>query len=458
MTLKRWIVVLMTALLLFGTACESAGHKTSGGADIVKPGENTTPEINILVTPNVLNWMKNESFQNYNKEFEKQYGVKVKYQTYGETENREDGKKELFTKLLTKDGPELIMDDTQASYDFIKQGAAMDVSSKIKNLEKIYKTMISEQTYYVPIGMYYSGMMLREDALKALKLTAPDVNWTEEEYYRIYDKWISTTTQPFTRYEYFEILHRYFGPLELFDLHNKKANLNSAELKSAIENMRKKIFSGSFVLKKGYGYENYYNMIYEYTSEEYSEDRTIRTSKAYKEQSLRVATTEGITNILYSKDVDLRRSGKLVVLPNCMTESTNIWTLGFIVNKNGKDLELAYEYINGLLSDELQQKIYEDEELDIYPVNQGIENDISKIEDAKGYSEEAKQIRGYVLDKIKKGEFVLTELSGTSEVEMFEMFIKDMMPFIFAEQPYSDSELSVKLKELENKYNILLNE
>jgi spermidine/putrescine-binding protein len=451
-------ITLFISLVIISTACQGINAKTSTGDGIIKPGESGIPEINILVTPNTRNWMKNDSFVNYEKQFEKQYGVKVNYQVYGSLIDNKAGREELMIKLLTKDGPELILDDTQSSNVLIKQGAVVEVNNKIQNINKIYDSLVSSESYYIPIGINSESIMLRQDALDELKLPMPEVNWTREDYNNIYNKWLEQSSRIFTRFEFSEIVYKYFRSIKLFDYENKKANINTQELRNAFNNIRSDIFSGKYILSKNYTYENYYNMLFEYTSEEYKENNELLHTETYEEQSLRSRIKEGITNALITREINLRRTGRLVVLPNCFSEEVPLWSLGFMVNRNGANLELAYEYVNGLLSDEMQLQIYKDERLEIYPVSKEIEDKINDIEKVEGYREEAIQLRQFILEKVKKDECWLTELEQIKERENYWMLVEDLTPFIFAEKPYKDAELSVELQKLEDKYNIYLSE
>ncbi|MDF2593328.1 MAG: hypothetical protein K0S75_2794, partial [Clostridia bacterium] len=261
----------------------------------------------------------------------------------------------------------------------------------------------------------------------------------------------------FTTFEFNETNYRYLRELELFDYRNKKANINTTELKNALERIRGEIFSGNYILDKNYTYKNYYNMLFEYTSREYEEDMEMRLSTGYEEQSLRSRGDESGINLLYAKDFD-SRLGKIVVLPKSIYKDDSLWSLGLMINRNGANLELAYEYVNGLLSDEIQLEMYEGEESGIYPVNKAIESKIADIEKKEGYREETLQLKEFIIGRIKKGEFQLGALRDMKDHDLYWMLIRDLVKYIFTDKPYSDAELSVELQKLEDKYNIILSE
>jgi spermidine/putrescine-binding protein len=453
--IRRFLYVILILSLISITACQSTNTINSNGNKVVKPGETELPELTILVTPNMRNWMKKDCFFNYQRQFEKQYGVTVNYEVYGGDYESNVG--ELMTKLITKDGPELIIDDWGNVHSLIVQGAVVNARDKVSNISKAYDSLVDSEAYYIPLGIGYQPVVLRKDMLEALQLPIPNLSWTAGDYYIMRDKWLEQSNRMFTTFEFNETNYRYLRELELFDYRNKKANINTTELKNALERIRGEIFSGNYILDKNYTYKNYYNMLFEYTSREYEEDMEMRLSTGYEEQSLRSRGDESGINLLYAKDFD-SRLGKIVVLPKSIYKDDSLWSLGLMINRNGANLELAYEYVNGLLSDEIQLEMYEGEESGIYPVNKAIESKIADIEKKEGYREETLQLKEFIIGRIKKGEFQLGALRDMKDHDLYWMLIRDLVKYIFTDKPYSDAELSVELQKLEDKYNIILSE
>jgi ABC-type glycerol-3-phosphate transport system substrate-binding protein len=453
--IRRFLYVILILSLISITACQSINTINSNGSKVVKPGETKLPELTILVTSDTRNWMKNDGFVNYERQFEKQFGVTVNYEVYGGDNEANAG--ELMTKLITKNGPELIIDDWFNAHSLIEQGAVVNARNKVPNISKVYDSLVDSEAYYIPLGIEYPPVVLRKDMLEALQIPTPKLNWTAGDYYIMRDKWLEQSNRMFTTFEFNETNYRYLRKLELFDYRNKKANINTKELKNALERIRGEIFSGNYILDKNYTYKNYYNMLFEYTSQEFEEDMELRLSTGYEEQSLRSRRDESLINLLYVKDFDFRL-GKIVVLPESIYKDDSIWSLGLMINRNGANLELAYEYVNGLLSNEIQLEMYEGEESRIYPVNKAIESKIAEIEKKEGYSEEALQLKKFIIGRIEKGEFQLGALRDMKEYDLYWMLIKDLVKYIFTDKTYSDAELSIELQKLEDKYNIYLNE
>ena len=91
-------ISIIVALLMLSTSCQGMVAKNSTGETIIKPSENDKLELNILVTDNISQFMKNYLLVEYRKQFEKQYGVKVNYEVY--VDHSEMGTAELMAKQI----------------------------------------------------------------------------------------------------------------------------------------------------------------------------------------------------------------------------------------------------------------------------------------------------------------------------------------------------------------------
>jgi len=144
-------------------------------------------------------------------------------------------------------------------------------------------------------------------------------------------------------------------------------------------------------------------------------------------------------------------------LPNVVYGEDNIFdTWGFIVNANGKNIELGMEFINELLEDDNQLEMFT-KEYSPYPVNKEIENEISKIETEKGINEESIGLRKYLINQIELGNYERYH-SSIKKQELQSKLYLDFVEYIFADELYTDEELSEELQKLETKYRIWLNE
>lgn len=456
---KNFCFILLLLLLIFNTACQgSVGSNATG--EVLKPDSKGMPELNIIMMPGMENWEKQGYFADYKKDFEQKFGVKI---NYIRIKSFEEGSKELMTKLSVPDGPELVLDTFDTVRRMIDAGAAVDLSSKVPNIDKLYSSLKAKEVYYVPFAINAFPMILRKEMLDELHIPIPELSWTQADYYSIYDKWTAESKRIFTREEFYNILNRVLDEQQIFDYENKKVHVNTAYMKSALNNIIEEIYSGKYKLKDNYSYKNYYNMLGEPTSEEYKTDFTLSRSDGYADQNFESKKDDGNFNMLLPKDTDLAVANKLIIRPPYSEEKIILWSLGFLVNKNGANKELAYEFINGLLSDEVQMNMIapvdeNNEHIKLYPVNHELEEKISEHEKQKGYSHEAIQLKQFVLQKLKNGECEIMALQDYKKGEYYLMLRKDLLPFIFSDRKYSDAELSKELQKVEDKYNIFLSE
>ncbi len=460
---KKSLIILLV-IITGSTLCScSFPEKSEPVGQIIRP-EEAAQELNILYDVMDLGFSKWEPFEAYRKRFEKQFGVKVKCIAIGDAiptgEYMDNLYKELAVKLQVEDGPELIFYNGGYSFEILaKQKAVLDVRNMVNNIGSIYPSLLDNELYCVPIAITYRPIVLNRKVLDALDIKEPELGWEKESYYDIKEKWMDKREVAFNYYEYNDIINKYLRDLDIFNVEEKEANINTPQIKDCIKKIRAEVFSGKYKLKSNYKYENYYNMLYEYSSDEFKEDSEQRLSEAYNSQVLRNRRYEYTTNPLKAKDTSYKIAhGGAVVLPRFSDEASGLIYQGFLVNRNGKNTELACEFINGLLSKEVQQQIYESND-DEYPVNQELEGTIRDIEAQAKLDDRAVMLKSYILEQIKSGNCKLWKDSiKDSESELFGKLVKDLSKCIFADKAYSDEELVKELQRLEDKYDIWLNE
>jgi ABC-type glycerol-3-phosphate transport system substrate-binding protein len=447
---------MLLSLILSG--CDKA---SSNLKSVIKP-DGETLELTILCSAEDTNFIKkNPVLAEYKNSFEKNFGVKVTYSPVGTTINSDESMnnyyKELATKLYTKGGAELIYCRDITIETLIKQKAVLDLRDKVKSISNIYDGLLGKEVFYVPVGIGGSVMALNKDVLLELGLNEPDFDWSLEDYYEIRDKWVSKNVRVFTSRDYSDIYGKYLSDIRVFDMENNKAHVNTEEIVSTIKKMREEIFSGKYKLEN-YTYKNYYNMLYVPTSEEWMDNYKMRSSTEYKNSHFLNQSIGNDINAFKAKDIDNRRNvNNLIVLPDVRNPKKYLSTWGFMVNTNGKNLDLAYEFINGMLKNEFQLKIFEDEDL-MYPVSKNIEADILNLEANQGLDEKSIGMKKYFLNQVKNGNYEFAITRSYKEDQLREIFIKDFSKFIFGDKSYSDTELSIELQKLEDKYNIFLSE
>lgn len=470
---NKLISLLLTVVLMVSlTACSQKTQRNTASNNVISPSINgEQPEINILYYAGDTFFSENNDFMSYIRKFENQYGVEVSLKAIGDgngSENdMENFQKKINTYLHEKKGPELILgSDSQRDMvqRLIKQSAVINLRDNIQNIKKIYDTLLNQEVYYVPIGIENIGQSFNNKVLEELGIKELGTEWSPKDYFELREKWLKHTPRYFTTGEFTYITERYLWQCELYDGQNKKATINTLEVKSAIKSIRDEIY-GSYKLNNNYKYENYYNMLYEPTSEEALSEKELLSSTDYKQQNLLARASSNTSSRLYARQIKYTLDSGLVLKPNYKDVDTDLNSFGFLVNKNGNNLELAYEFINGLLADEMQMEMWQPSNIyQFYPVNKEIEEKIIKAEVEENADQKAIAIKEATLNRIKQGHAYLYVLRNMDigitieKYQLYERLKKQMMKFIFADIPYSDEELSRELKELEAEYTIWLNE
>lgn len=457
--MRKITSLILVLILTFSlVSCNSA--KSVEG--IISPvPQDEKPELTIVFNSIEYRTLTNtEAFSEYINKFEDDFGVEIKLEKIMTNagglitpEQQSQYMQKLSTKLLPKDGPELIFTEYMPMEALIEQHAVQDVRGKIDNLSNIYDSLLGDKVYYVPLGLHYYALKIREDALKEMNLVEPALAWTSKDYYAIRDQWISQNQVWFSPWEYYMVFTQFIDLESLYKDGDSRIYINTQDMRQKINDVRNYIFGGRYKLIRGYKYENYYNMVFEGKSQEYKDGR-----ENYLKNNDNGHIDAGLAaNIFRAKEMDWKsKSFGTIMYPQFKDNEMIIESYGFLVNKNGKNLDLAYEFINGLLSDEVQMDMFESESR-YYPVNKNIEADILKLE-ADGVSDpRVIEVKSYALQQLKDGQYDLWITSGG--VQNIRWTIEmDLTKFILADNPYSDEQLKAELKRLEDKYNVWLSE
>ncbi|WP_425449754.1 extracellular solute-binding protein [Dethiothermospora halolimnae] len=395
-------------------------------------------------------------------EIEKETGLKIKYDIIkGETQ--EEFFKKLNTKLYLDKGPTLIYLCETPIKIYTDSGVALNLDGKLKNLNKIYDSIKDKNNYFIPIGMNKEICLIDKDEFAYLDIKEPEYNWSWEDYKNIRDKWLEKNEVKLRRQFIRKIYDYSINQLDIIDTKNKKANINTEEIKKCIKGLRKEFFGGKYILPKDFKEEDYYNAYFTTKKISEQEKEGYKNFIRYNQNYIYIYTQE---NELYPYAIDktIEEENGMIV-SNIKNRDRNLSLGGFLINRNGENIEEGVKLIDYLLSDEVQMRLYntriEMYVLSFYPVNKDIEDEIKKLEKNRDLNDKALRIKAEELEKIKSGENkpkLTYEDQNMSIYILKDKLYKDIFKLVFADEEYSDSKLERKLQELENQYNIYLNE
>ncbi|SHH34340.1 ABC-type glycerol-3-phosphate transport system, substrate-binding protein [Caloranaerobacter azorensis DSM 13643] len=435
--MKRVIaIILCLTLVLSLIGCTSTENSSS----------TKNKEITILMYGSPYEEF-GAAFNTYKEKFERENGIKVKFDAI-DTENK------MRSKLYLKDGPTLIYIGPWEFYgNFVKTGIALKVDDKLKNYAKIYDSIKDENGYFVPIGMAHYPVLLNRRVFEKLGIEEPGLDWTREDYFRIREKWLDEEPQNFTPFLFKELIGNVMEELEIYDLENNRINIDKSKMIEYIKKLKDELHSGRYILNDNYTFENYYKMFFEIRSEEY---KKVREMVSYNEtNSIRrqFYAKNALNSLGNSLEMDVREH---IILPQVIDKFNELVLWGFVVNKNGKNIDLGLEFLNGLLSDEVQLELFKKKR--DYPVNKDIEDEIEKIEKDNNVNEKSIALRKYVLSKIKSGDYKSLNSYNDKYLIIDSELTRNIIKFVFADKDYTDEEMVKEIEKFENKLNMWLNE
>lgn len=460
----RKITAILLALAIAFSLISCSKAKNVGAEGVISPvPKDGDATLTILINPvEYENLTAYEFFGDYLYRFEKDFGVEVEFERIGsspgqlvELEDREEYIKKLSTRLYAAKGPELIFSQFMPIEPIIKQGAATKLNNKIGNLNKVYEGLLEDDIYFVPISIKEYNRIINLEALKTIGIAEPELNWTSQDFYEIRTKWLKENKVYFNSYEWNVAFNSIIELDKAYDSGINMIALNTSTIKNDIADTREYVFGGNYILNKNYKFENYYRMIFEQDSKESQENLNL----FIKNKESGHIQSGMLKNLLFA--IDIQNANDIngtVTMPEFSDKEILLEACGFVVNRNARNPELAFEFLNGLLSNDFQMNLYNDSKDGYYPVNKDIESDIKAIEADKVKDEKVLKAKEYALNQIKNGQILFWNAENLVFLDLKEMIEKDLAKIILADKEYSDEELSATLKELENKYNIYLNE
>ncbi|WP_425446031.1 extracellular solute-binding protein [Dethiothermospora halolimnae] len=441
--LRKILTLFISIIFIFNlTGCD--GKKKEENNEVTKG------EITIAVWNKEMfgSDVKDPIIGNTMVDFQNDTGVEVSYDIiYANTYNEYLSK--LNAKLYSDNGPTLIYFPNRASSKrYIEAGVALDVTNKIDNLEKVYDIFNDDKVHFIAVGMYYPSIVLNKGILDRLDIEPPDGDWDKKDFLSIREKWLNVKERHFNFMEYLNTIVFPYNELDIIDKEEKVIKLNNDTVKNFIINARDEIFSGNYKLL--HDSEFYHKAFFYRTSDEAAVD--FRDMEKYIDENLVIYDTQNVLKVQQSARANENR----IVLPNIYDRG--VYTYGFIVNKKGKNRAEGLEFVNRLLSNKNQIRIYEDQIYWFYPVNSEVGGEIEKIDKRNGLDKKYITMRNKVLNKIKKEEDIRYSFEDLKTTKIKSSIKKEFFKIIFSEEEYTDEKLERKLKQLENEYSLLLTE
>lgn len=385
----------------------------------------------------------------------KEVGVDIKFDIIN-ANTEEEFIKKLNTKLYLDKGPTLIYIQDRPVNIYVDSGIALKLEDKVENLHTVYDSINDKNGYFAPIGMMQDFTTIDKEKLKSLNIKEPNYNWDFNDYMEIRDKWIKDNNPNLTVDLINGIYEPVMNKINFFDEKNKKAKINTDEVKETIKYLRDEFFGGKYKVLKGFNGEDYYNVCFTKESLDPKYFKLTNPTPNY------IFTGE-VENLLNPINVHNKIIKNKIVLTDINSKGKDLSIGGFLVNKNGQNKEKGIKLIDYILSNKVQMRLYnyEYKQVCFYPVNKDIEEEIKSIEDSKNLGKRALELKRYVLTNIKEGKNKAKRIYEKEDMSKFILNNKlheDIFRIVFWDEEYGDKKLERKLQELENQYTIWMNE
>ena len=388
-------------------------------------------------------------------------GINIRYDVI-EAENQQEFIKKLNTKLYLDKGPTLIYFYNMPTKIYTESGVALKLKGKVENLENVYDSIRDKNDYFIPIGMETYFIEMNGYESSELEIEEPDFNWNWDDYRTIRDKWLEENGRVLKSYLMRQIYYHKIDQLNVIDIKEKEAKINTEEVKTALKDLRNEFLSGKYELPSNFEQEYYYKACFDINNLS-DEERYGKYSRFISLPANDIFECTG-ENGLYTSTLHKKIRKNKIVLPYVPDRDKSLHLTGFLINRNGKNIDNAIEFLNYILSDKAQMELYstfKKLEMRFYPVNKNIEDKIKEIEKNGDLDKKVLKLKEYELERIKNGENKPNRVYKEENIKIFTLkdkLYKDIFKLIFSDEEYSDSKLERKLQELENQYNIYLNE
>lgn len=352
-------------------------------------------------------------------------GVSIRYLTVA-AETPEEYYEKINELLYQNESVDMIHLPFGNPYQaFVDNGIAMDLTEAIPELDKIYPVL--QNPYYVPATIWLSPTVLNRIELNALGFEDVE-NLDRDGYMEIREAYLASSPRYYTRRRYQEEIADFHTRFNVFDLENREVSLAKSHVIDYIENLRSEIHSDRFL------------GIQEQTTEDFI-----------------VADAEHI-NGLNTQHLGWRSgldTADLVFLPPVFEPDQALLTDGYVVNRFGKNKEIAIRFLKKYLEDEYQLSIYQDS-YSFYPVSMDVTESIYKLDKFVLRKEQLKKLQEQIHANMEAGLYESPSNKPHEYWLMMTALYQRLEELVYDEDYYTQDDLTAELKALEERLYLIM--
>jgi len=467
MKVKLYGAVIIVALLLVGCG---HGKIDATNVDIDVPFTSTDNEITFIT-----NFMINENtgtldlepLNTYGSLFEKKTGVKVTYINI-EANNYDDFIRKRNILLYKSNGPTLILMNTYPDWRLVDNKAVLNIEEAVINYENLYDSLKTQ--YFIPVSISARTYPINRLVIEQLDIALSNNEWnqedyfniTVEEYFSIFDQWLQKSELNLDIYPFLQLRNRIFYGLEYINQTTGKLELGRDEIIDAFIKLREEVFSGKFIIDPSYNYDNFHNMMFDVNSNEgkkafqlYSKDRFDLKKYIHDPYPYNLFSSAQTSQVI--------KDPELLFIPS----EADMFILGrwVAVNRNGSNADLGIEFLNYLISDEVQMDMYKTYIIQRRHFNLGgyviksIEELVDQMDRDRDLPQTAINLRKHMYDNLNAGKYNHLGYKENVKMEYIRRRItQEQFKIVFSDTYYTRDQILESLKRLESELNIYLME
>jgi len=352
-------------------------------------------------------------------------GAAIRYLTIP-AENYEEYYEKINELLYQNESIDLIHLPFGTPYQsYVDNGVAMDLTEAVPEIQRIYPML--QNPYFVPATIWVFPTVL--DRIKVESLGFENMESLDRDgYMKIREAYLTKTPRYFTKRRYQEEIADFHTRFKVFDLENCKVSLAKPEVVDYVDGLRNEIFSDRYL-----GIQ-----------EQSADDFVVPEA----------ANINGLNTQQLGWRVGLDMAD-LIFLPPVFEPDQALLTDGYIVNRFGRNKDLAVRFLRKYLDDEYQIAIYE-ESYSFYPVSQEVTDDIYKLEKFVLRTESLKELQLLVLANMEAGVYESPSNKPYEYWLMMTELYQRLEELVYDEDYYTREDLKAELKALEERLYLIM--
>jgi hypothetical protein len=308
---------------------------------------------------------------------------------------------------------------------YVDNGIAMDLSQAVPEIERIFPML--QNAYYVPATIWVFPTVLNRIELDKIGLGHIE-SLDREAFMAIREAYLTSTPRYYTKRRYQEEISDFHTRFQVFDLDKREVSLATDEVIDYVESLRKDIQS-----------DRYLGLI-EATESDFVISDAERVN-GLNTQHLGWLSAYDISDLMF--------------FPPVFEPDQALLTDGYIVNRFGKNKEIAIRFLRRYLEDEYQVAIYEDS-YTFYPVSCKVTEKIHGLDKFTLRHDQLKNLQMQIIQNMELGIYESPSNKPHAYWLMMQGLYDRLEELVYDEDYYSREDLAVELKALEERLYLIM--